>query len=159
MAAICAFRRALRPLLLAGATTATVVLLPSVWGFAWLAGLAATRVQYEANPVQVRPFSYFVVANLAIVALAIGPAAVVGMSRLRDGGAWIVVGSGLAAVFIADVSGLANGEVERIWQPFFPLLLLATCGLFMRSQDRTRVWLAAQTVPTVALQLLLRSPW
>ena len=83
----------------------------------------------------------------------------VGLSRLRDRGVWIIVGAGAAVVLLADLSGLTNGETERIWQPFFPLLLLGSCGLIVRSQRQLRGWLAVQAVPALALQLWLRSPW
>ena len=42
---------------------------------------------------------------------------------------WLLVGGGLAAVAIADLSGMSKGEVERIWLPFLPWVLLAAAAL------------------------------
>ena len=53
-------------------------------GFSWFAGLAATRTQYWLGAAGGRPYYYFLFADLAAFALAVGPAAAVGLARLRD---------------------------------------------------------------------------
>ncbi|WP_053206107.1 hypothetical protein [Jiangella muralis] len=138
----------------AAAAGAVVVALPSLWGFWWPDGLAATRVQYDAGVGADRPYAYFLLANLAVFALAVGPAVAAGLARLRDQRAWLVVGSGLAAVLVADLSGLSSAETERIWQPFMPLVLLAGAAL-----TSSRRWLVLQVAVAVVLQAALRSPW
>ncbi|SDU78048.1 hypothetical protein [Jiangella alkaliphila] len=158
IAAVALWRR--RPVLLsvAAAAGAVVVTLPLLWGFWWLDGLAATRVQYYAGVGAERPYEYFLLANLAVFAVAVGPATAAGLARLRDPRAWLVVGSGLAVVLLADLSGLSSAETERIWQPFMPLVLLAG-GALAASRGGPRGWLALQVAVAVVLQAALRSPW
>ncbi|RIQ34072.1 hypothetical protein DY240_04515 [Jiangella rhizosphaerae] len=154
IAAVALWRRRADVLTVAAGAGAVVVALPLLWGFWWLDGLAATRVRYYAGVGAERPYEYFLLANLAVFALAVGPAAAAGLARLRDRRSWLVVGSGLAAVLLADLSGLSLAETERIWQPFMPLVLLAGGAL-----APSRRWLAAQVAVAVVLQAVLRSPW
>ena len=158
IAAVGAHRRAIRPLLVAGVATAVVVLGPLLLGFSWFAGLAATRVQYDLSIASVRPYSYFVVANLAVAGLALGPAVVVGATWLPWRRVGALVGGALVALVIADVSGLSKAEVERIWQPFYPLLLLAAAGV-ASTKAATRSWLAAQVALALAVESATHSPW
>ena len=124
-------------------------------GFWWLDGLGAAREQYAAGLASVRPYAYFVAANLAVFAVLVGPATAAGLVRLRDRTLWPVVGAALAGVAAADLSGLSKGEVERIWLPFVPWVA-AACGAVA---GRARPWLAANVGTGLALQVLLRSPW
>ena len=127
----------------------------------WIAGFAATRRRYWAGIAHHRPYAYFLVANLAAFALAVGPAAAVALAWLRDRGVWLLAGSALAVVGAADLSGLSKGEVERIWLPFVPWILVATAALAAtreRAHD-SRSWLAAQAATGLVLQLAVRSPW
>lgn len=140
------------------ATAGVVVVLVafSAYGFFWPAGFAATREQWALGVGPRRPQWYFLAANLAVFATAIGPAAIAGLTRLRGHGVRLLVAGGAIAVAIADLSGISRGEVERIWLPFTPWLLMATAGL---AGERRRQWLAAQVVSAVVLQLTLRSTW
>jgi hypothetical protein len=151
---IAIWRRRWGVLLGGGALAAAVVLAPLLWGYWWFEGLQATRVRYYAGVASVRGYWYFLVANLAVFAFALGPAIAVGLARLRDRRMWIVVGSCLAAVLIADLSGMSASEVERIWQPFMPLVLLAGCAL-----PRPRAWLGLQLAVAVALAATLSVQW
>jgi hypothetical protein len=69
-----------------------------------------------------------------------------------------LVGGALVALVIADVSGLSKAEVERIWQPFYPLLLLAAAGV-ASTRSATRSWLAAQVGLAIAVESATHSPW
>jgi len=150
-------RHRVRPLVWAALGAASVLLTARMFGFWWYDGLQVTRHQYAITIASVRPYSYFVVANLGVAALAVGPATVAGLTRLRAPGLWLV-GGALAALMAADLSGLSKSEVERIWQPFFPLLL--TAGAYVATDRRSsRRWLSAQVAVAVALQCTLRSPW
>ncbi|AYY14527.1 hypothetical protein EF847_19345 [Actinobacteria bacterium YIM 96077] len=143
-----------------GVVAITVVLLPAVWGYWWLDGFEATRERYHGGVASVRGYWYFVLANVAVFALALGPAIAVALARLRDLRVWLVAGSGLAVVAVADLSGMSSGETERIWQPFMPLVLLAGCALGReRPLADVRGWVAVQVVVTVALVAALRVPW
>jgi len=148
------WRRRWGVLLGGGALAAAVVLAPLLWGYWWLEGLQTTRVRYYAGVAAIRGYWYFLLANLAVFALALGPAIAVALSRLRDRRMWIVVGSCLAAVAVADLSGMSSAETERIWQPFMPLVLLAGCAL-----PRPRAWLAVQLGVAVVLAAALRVQW
>ncbi len=63
------------------------------------------------------------------------------MPRLRDPRLWLLVGGGLAAIALADLSGMSKGEVERIWLPFVPWIAVAT--VVFRGRE-ARGWLGAQ---------------
>ncbi len=127
-------------------------------GFWWFDGLNATRELYAAGVASARPYHYFVLANLAVAALAIGPAALVGLTKLRDLRLVALVAAASAGLLMANFSGLSKGEVERIWLPFFPWLALAALPL-ARSERSARCWLAAQLLVTLAGQAAFRSPW
>ena len=133
--------------------------LPLAWGYSWLGGLLATKDVYDDNLARVRPYGYFVIGNLVAFAVAVGPATAVALAHLRHRGTWLLVGGGLAAVVLADLSGLSLAETERIWQPFMPLVLVAGGVLALESGRRGRGWLALQGLTTIALVAFLRSPW
>ena len=154
-AAVCAYRR--RPDVLAVAAVAVVAVTAAfaLAGFWWLDGLSAAHAAYQRGGSRLRPYGYFLVANLAVFAVLVGPATATALARLRDRKVWLLVGAALVAVTAADVSGLSKAEVERIWLPFVPWVALACCAL----AGRTRPWLAAHLGTGVALQVLLRSPW
>ncbi len=150
-------RRRVRPLALAVAGAALVFAAFYGAGFSWFAGLAATRRQYWLGAARHRPFRYFVVADLAAAALALGPALAVALSRLRDRRVWLLVGSALAVIVLADLSAMSKAEVERIWLPFFPFVLVAT-SVFGHDREQRR-WLALQAATAIAVELTVRSPW
>lgn len=113
-------------------------------GFWWFDGLAATHDRYWAGIGARRPFAYFApLGNPAALAICVGPAAVVAVARLRDRRLWLLVGGALAAVVVADLSGLSKAEVERIWLPFAPWLLVATAALVHLRSDAGGVRAAA----------------
>jgi len=122
--------------------------------FNWLDGLSATRELYAGGVAHRRPYAEFLVIDLAAFALAVGPAAVAGLARLRERGVWLLAAGALVALAAADLSGMSRGETERIWLPFVPWLLVATAAL-----GGARGWLAAQVALGLALQVGVRSPW
>jgi hypothetical protein len=147
-------RRKWMPVAVGGVLAAAILLLPLAWGYWWLEGLEVTRERYYGGVAAARGYWYFLLANPVVFFLAVGPATAVALALLRDRRVWIVVGSGLAAVAAAAISGMSSGETERIWQPFMPLALLACCAL-----PRPRAWLALQLAVAVALAATLRVPW
>ena len=58
---------------------------------------------------------------------------------------------------VAALSGLSKGEVERIWLPFAPWILVAGASL---DGDRAtaRPWLALQAAACLVLQFTIRGP-
>lgn len=149
-------RRRVRPVVIAAAGAGVIALAFASAGFWWPAGLAATRAAYVAGVSPRRSYAYFVLANLAVFAVLVGPATAVGLARLRDRRVWWLAGAALVAVAAADLSGMSKAEVERIWLPFVPWVVVACCALPALARRR---WLAAQVGTGLALQVLLRSPW
>jgi len=151
-------RRRARPLVLAGIGALVVFGAAAAFGFSWFDGLAATRERYFAGVASVRPYSTFLIANLGILAIMLGPAVAVALARLRDRRAWLLVGAALAAVAMADLSGMSKSEVERIWLPFAPWILVS--GIALASTVRsTRRWLALQLVAALAIEVVVRTAW
>ncbi|HEX8007258.1 MAG TPA: hypothetical protein VF482_12600 [Trebonia sp.] len=124
-------------------------------GFLWPAGVVATHAEWAADPGAARPYLYFLVANLAVLALLTGPAAAVGLVRAAHerNAVAIVVAAALVAVLALDVSGVTRGEVERIWLPF--ALWIGPAAALAPG----RRMLAAQAVTGLLLQALVASPW
>ncbi len=151
-------RRAWRPLVITLPPIVAWYALFAVAGFWWFDGLAATRVQYAMSLARVRPYPFFVAANLAALLVALGPAVWVALARLRDRRLWLLVGAAIVAVAIADVSGLSKAEVERIWLPFMPWIAVAAGGAFDDASAR-RSWLGVNVMWAIAVQSLVRSPW
>lgn len=138
------------------APVVVLVALFAAAGFWWLDGLNAARAEYAEGISALRPYSYFLIANLVVAAVAIGPAAAGGLTLLRDRRLWLLVGPALLAVLLADVSGLAKGEVERIWLPFYAWIGIAAAAL---PKDGRRLWLATHAVVAILLQSVLFTPW
>ncbi len=155
-------RRRVRPLVVSAVVATAVLAVAAAAGFWWLDGLRTTRDQYELGYASLRPYGYWVVGSLAAVAVATGPVLGAGVARLgrRAGlGCGLLVGA-LVAVAAADVSGLAKGEVERIWLVFVPWLATAAALVPAGRHDLgTRAWVTAQAATAIGIQVALRSPW
>jgi methylthioxylose transferase len=149
-------RRAAAALVAATVAIGCVVALVP-FGFWWVDGLAATRHEYETLDLE-RPYWAFFVINLGAWALALGPATAAGLATLRDRRLWMLVGGGLAAASIANLSGLSEGEVERIWLPFGIWVLPAGAALATR-MARARMWLAVQVVSAIVVVSQVRTQW
>ena len=143
-----------------GAAALVPVLAAAAAGFWWLDGLDAARRYYRLGVAADRSYGWFLAVNVVAFAAAVGPAAIRGLVRRGWGsptaGLVPVVAAGLVAVALADASGLSKGEVERIWLPFVPWVVLAAAAVPPASVRR---WLGASVATTLALQLTLRSPW
>ena len=152
--AIALARRAWRATAFAALGLALVAAAFTTGGFIWFDGLAATRELYFQGVASRRPYLDFLVIDVAAFALVVGPAAAVGLARLRDRATWVLCGGACVALMAAALSGLSRGETERIWLPFAPWLVLATCSL-----RGSRAWLASAAGLGLAVQLGTRSPW
>lgn len=152
------YMRRVRPILIASAGGMLVVLAFLAAGFWWLDGLDVTRREYAQSVASTRLYEYFVLNNLAAIALVIGPAAFAALVLLRDKAAWLLVGGGLAGILVADVTGLSKAEVERIWLPFLPWILLATAAL-PASAAWMRSLLAVQAALTIVIGVHVETIW
>lgn len=137
-------------------------------GFAWWEAYPVLAERYWSGIAAVRPYGYWVWADLAALALSAGPivgAAIavtiarVGALRDRSGGSRVVVllmGAAAASILLADISGMSKAEVERIWLPFVPWLLVGTALL----PERWRRWgLGVQVVFALIVQHLFFTTW
>ncbi len=132
----------------------------TISGFWWFTGFEHVQVIYGLSIAQFRPYQYFVWANLAALAFAVGPAVIAGLRRLAwspralPAAAALLVAAGAVAIVIADLSGLSKAEVERIWLPF-GIWLVISCALL----PRPRLWLAAQALLALGVNHLLITVW
>jgi hypothetical protein len=141
----------------ATAAAGTVLAAVGAAGFWWPAGLLATMHEYRTLDLE-RPYGYFLLANAAALALAVGPATAVAVARLRDRRVGLLVGGGLAAVVVAELSGLSEGEVERIWLPFTVWVLPAGAVLWS-SRRAVHGWLGAQVAAALAVTVTVETLW
>jgi hypothetical protein len=152
---------------LAGA--GAVVVAFTVAGFWWLTGYRLVVERYYQGWAADRPYSYWVWANLASLVLCAGPvvgpalyrAAVAGRLSNVDAASprralALLPFAALAAICVADVTGLSKAEVERIWLPYAIWLLVATAWL---PAAHRRWWLAAQALTALAINHALLTGW
>jgi hypothetical protein len=160
--AVAFHRQRVRPLIAAAVGGAAVLGGVAAAGFWWLDGLTAVRVEYDKGLSSDRPYSYFVIANLAVFAVACGPAVSTGLSgvqpRVWQSRLWVLALGALVCVLIADLSGLSKAETERIWLPFVPWALTVVATTEERAVH-LRWLIAGQLVCAIAVQLVLRSAW
>jgi methylthioxylose transferase len=158
-AAVAWRRRRFRALALAAVGAAPVFAGFLAAGFWWVAGLLATRDRYFAGVGSRRPYLEFLVANLACLAIVLGPAVVVALTRLRDRSLWLLVGGTLVVVTAAMISGMSKGEVERIWLPF-AIWLLPAGAVLAAGRDRfTTGWLGLQAAAAIVVASAVKTSW
>ncbi|MFE2979273.1 hypothetical protein [Streptomyces sp. NPDC059258] len=163
------------PVFLLGALVVPVAF--TLAGFNWWTAYHLLVERYYQGAGGVRPYGYWVWANLACATVAAGLAAVAGLHRsavaapgalraLRrgsgaaspspEGRLALLVLAALAALLAADLSGMSKAETERIWQPFL-LWLLPAAALLPRRW--VRWWLVASAVPALLVNHLLWTGW
>lgn len=170
--AVLVLARSWRPLPWAAGAALAVVLAYAAAGFSWWEALPVIRERYWAGVARHRPGTYWTWADLAALTVSAGPLLGSGLAVLvrqwRTRGPvdglppsetrvvrWLT-GAGVAMVLVADASQMSKAEVERIWLPFVPWLLLS-CGLLPL---RWRRWgLAVQLVTALLVEHLLATGW
>lgn len=130
-------------------------------GFSWLEAYPVLRERYWDGVAQDRPTAYWVWADLAALAVSAGPmvgsaVALAVTARRRDRVVFLLAGSAVAAVAVADLSLMSKAEVERIWLPFVPWL---TVGLALLPARWRRPGLVVQAVTALLVQHLLYTSW
>lgn len=165
--AVLVLARSWRPLVPAALSAAAVVLAFAAFGFAWWEALPVLRQRYWDGVASRRPASYWTWANLAALTVSAGPLLGAGLAQTlvrwrdaaRDTGGRVVVGlvgATVLTVLAADASQMSRAEVERIWLPFVPWLLLG-CALLPERWRRGGVVL--QVVSALVVQHLLSTGW
>ncbi len=166
--AVLVVARSWRPLPWAVAGALVVVGAFTAYGFHYWDALPALHERQYQGVAKNRPPTYWWWGNLAALAFSAGPLAYAGVaglwSRTEETRAvpeatravrWLT-GATLLMIAAADASQASKGEVERIWLPFVPWLLI-TCGLL---PARWRQWgLVAQIVLALVIQHLLFTGW
>lgn len=175
-AAVLLLTRTARPVLPALAGAAVAPLVFTLLGFNWWEAYHLLHERYYQGAAGIRPYGYWVWANLACTVLLVGPATVAGLRRVLARapaavrGRWarrapedgprdrltVLVLAALLAVVAADLSGMSKAETERIWLPFAAFLVAA--GALLPDRWR-RGWLAAQAVLALLLNHLLFTGW
>jgi hypothetical protein len=158
--------RTIRPVVWVVAGAAAVVLAFAAVGFAWWDAYPVLRTRYYAGAGSTRPAAYWVWGDLAALCVSAGP--VLGASLVEVGrrarramGAstrvvTVLVGAAVLIILLADLSFMSKAEVERIWLPFVPWLLLSVALLPPRWR---RCGLVAQIALALVLQTLVRTRW
>jgi len=168
-AALLLGQRRLRPLPYVVAGLAVVPVVFTLLGFNWWEAYRLLITRYYEGVGGIRPYGYWVWANLACTVLIVGPATVAGLRRagtrlpeLRGGlraaapqpRLALLVFAALLALLVADLSGMSKAETERIWLPF-AMWLLPACAFL----PRPRAWLTAQATLALLLNHLLLTGW
>lgn len=154
--------RAWQPFVVSALSASAVVLLFAAGGFSLWEAFPVLQERYWEGVAADRPASYWMWANLAALTLCAGPLLGAGLGQLLSAGrnaersVLLLVGAAASAIAIADLSRMSKGEVERIWLPFVPWLLLSTALLPERWR---RPGLAAQMGLALLLQHLLYTSW
>ncbi len=157
--AVLVIARSWRPLPVVAGTALVVVLAFAAAGFAWWEGFFELRERYWRGLAKDRPGLYWTWANLAALTLCAGPVLGAGLAQLRRGVDRVVLllsGAAATAVLLATLSQMSRAEVERIWLPFVPWLLVSTALLPPRWRTPS---LALQVAVAVVLEHLLYLTW
>ncbi len=155
------------PLAFAVVAALAVVGVYHVLGFSYLEAIPAIRDRYFEGVGGRRPAAYWLWGGPAALLFATGPLLGAGLGHaarwwrhLRDDAQARVVlllsGAGVLTVLLADASQMSKAEVERIWLPFVPWLLLS-CALLPERWRRRG--LALQLGVALVVQHLLHTGW
>lgn len=161
---ICVYFVRRQPLL--NVVTGVCALLPlaaaQLAGFVWTDGLTAAQKDFSERVGPHRSAVVWGFLGLVVLVVACGPAIVSSARKLRRTPAWPFLVGGALGVGFAVVAGLARGEAERSWLPFFPWLLVATVAPERPGGTPTSVpapLLAVGAIGAVVLQAVLRTAW
>ncbi len=151
-------------------------------GFNWWEAYHLLVTRYYQGAGGVRPYGYWVWANLACTALITGLATAAGLrrtgavlvrcrgdapDRTAEARLALLVSAALLALLVADLSGMSKAETERIWLPFALWLLPACAFLALPRASGSapaggtpiRAWLTAQALLALLLNHLLLTGW
>ncbi len=159
--------RSWRSLPIAAAAALAVLVAFAALGFSYLDALPALRARYLQGVGGRRPATYWTWGSLAALAFSAGPLAGAGLAqllgrartRLRDESTRAVAAlaaAGAASVLVADATQMSKAEVERIWLPFVPWILL---GCALLPERWRRGGLVLQVAVALAVEHLLQTGW
>ncbi len=154
--------RSWSPLPIAAFAALSVVLAFAVAGFAVWEAYPVLNERYWDGIARVRPASYWLWGDLAALTISAGPLLGAGLGSLAahrrsaERAVVVLVAAAATAVVAADLSRMSKGEVERIWLPFVPWLLLSVVALPERWR---RPGLALQLATALLVQHLFYTSW
>lgn len=135
-------------------------------GFRWWEAFPVLVTRYYDGVQSVRPYGYWVWANLGAWTFTAGLAAWAAFPRgiadacrrvSRDRHAVAILGcASLASILVATLSGMSKAEIERIWLPFTIWILVLPSLLPLRWH---RPLLATQVVSAIAIEGLWTTQW
>ena len=141
-------------------------------GFELWAAYPAIHTRYWNGIASLRPDSYWLWADLAALCISAGPAVGIAIGngvqrwwaarrggpplRSDERGVLLIGTTAVLMVVLADASLMSKAEVERIWIPFVPWLLVLTSLL---PTGWRRPALVLQVATALALQYLLFTAW
>ena len=138
----------------------------TAYGYYYWDALPELHARQYAGVAHNRPPEYWMWGNYAAFVFSAGPMVGAGLAVLRRRTASIapdarratlwLVGATLAMTLAADASQASKGEVERIWLPFVPWLLVSCAFLPERWR---RAGVVVQVVVALAVQHLLDTGW
>ncbi len=143
------------PLLAVALGLAVVPAAMTAAGFSWFEGAAATHRAWSLGKGDDRPYLYSLVADVGILAVLVGPATAAAATRRPRRIPGLLAAGAAVALLALALSGVTRLEVERIWLPFAPWLVLLTAAL----PGRARGWLAANALCAILFQVLVRDVW
>jgi hypothetical protein len=154
--------RSWRPLPSVAVGAVVPVLVLAAYGFRLWEAYPVLNDRYWAGIASTRPASYWLWGDLAALAISAGPALGAGIGSLLASGrraprvVRLMVGASALAIVLADASRMSKAEVERIWLPFVPWLLLSTVCL---PPKWVRPMLGLQVVVALLVQHLVLTNW
>jgi methylthioxylose transferase len=154
--------RSWRPLPAVAVGVVVPVLVLAAYGFRLWEAYPVLSDRYWAGIAAGRPASYWLWGDLAALAISAGPVLGAGLGSLLAAGrrsprvVRLLVAAAAVAIVAADASRMSKAEVERIWLPFVPWLLVSTACLPPRWQ---RPMLGVQVAVALLVQHLVRTNW
>lgn len=124
-------------------------------GFWWFDGVRGTHQAWALGKGDDRPYLYSFLADFAVLAVLTGPATAAAAARRPRGATLVLAAASLLAVLSLAAAGVTRLEVERIWLPFAPWIVLLTVSLM----GRLRIWLALNAAVALTFQALVLGGW
>jgi len=135
---------------------AVVPVLMTLGGFWWPDGVVATHRAWALGRGDDRPYAYSFVGDFAVLGVLVGPAAFAAVARRPRRVVVALAAASLVGVLSLALSGVTRLEVERIWLPYAPWIVVV-CAALPRSSRCG--WLLANALCAVAFQVFVLDAW
>jgi hypothetical protein len=124
-------------------------------GFNWWDGMQETHAAWAAGAGSRRPYAYFLIGDLAVLALITGPATAYAVKYLKGNLRTLIIAAAIGVIAL-DISGVTRGEVERIWLPYAAWM---TATAAATPATKHRKLLIAQALTALIIEAVVSSPW